>query len=279
MGTIADKLQKLLNSKEAIKTAIEEKGQTVPDTAPLSAYADKIRAIQTGMTQEEADKKYLQVTGGQATGTYTFQKDGPAHRVVINGEYSPDGSVAFPGGSSVLNLYVDENIEGGVYLTAGMPNSGDSPARLGNVQAPVNALDAANKQYVDKIIPSGIVVMWSGTVNNIPTGWALCDGQDGRPDLRGLFVLGAGGAYNPGDTGGAEEVTLTVAQLPAHRFSYSYRANGKSNTVSSNGSSYNLMQQDTEGASITTKYTKYLGNSAPHPNMPPYYVLAYIMKL
>lgn len=273
MGTIADKLQKLLNSKEAIKKAIEEKGQTVPDTVPLSAYADKIRAIQTGMTQEEADKKYLQVTGGQATGTYTFQKDGPANRVVINGEYSPDGSVAFPGGSSVLNLYVDENIEGGVYLTAGMPNSGDSPARLGNVQAPINALDAANKQYVDKIIPSGIVVMWSGTVNNIPTGWALCDGTNGTPDLRGRFVLGTGGTYNPGDTGGAKEVTLTVAQMPAHSHVYSSYDSIQSLYAASTGT----MKQFT--ISSTTKNTKTTGSTSPHPNMPPYYVLAYIMKL
>ncbi len=126
-------------------------------------------------------------------------------------------------------------------------------------------------------IPTGGIIIWSGT--EVPTGWALCDGTNGTPDLRGRFVLGAGGAYNPGDTGGSEEVTLTVAQLPAHKFSYSYKANGTSNVLSSNGGSYNLMKQNTEGSTTTAKYTNSLGNSAPHPNMPPYYVLAYIMKL
>lgn len=126
-------------------------------------------------------------------------------------------------------------------------------------------------------IPTGGIIIWSGA--EVPTGWALCDGTNGTPDLRGRFVLGAGGTYNPGDTGGSEEVTLTVAQMPAHKFSYSYKANGKSNVLSSNGGSYNLMQQNTEGSNTTAKYTNTLGNSAPHPNMPPYYALCYIMKL
>lgn len=49
--------------------------------------------------------------------------------------------------------------------------------------------------------PIGTIIVWSGSVDSIPTGWALCDGQDGRPDLRGKFVLGAGGTYNPGAGG------------------------------------------------------------------------------
>lgn len=137
---------------------------------------------------------------------------------------------------------------------------------------------ADDRPYLVKA-PVGTIVVWSGTVEDIPTGWALCDGTNGTPDLRGRFVLGTGGTYNPGDTGGSEEVTMTVAQLPAHKFSYSYKANGTSNVLSSNGGSYNLMKQNTEGSSTSAKYTNYLGNSAPHPNMPPYYALAYIMKL
>lgn len=49
--------------------------------------------------------------------------------------------------------------------------------------------------------PIGTIVVWSGAADDIPTSWALCDGQDGRPDLRGRFVLGAGGTYNPGAAG------------------------------------------------------------------------------
>lgn len=83
-------------------------------------------------------------------------------------------------------------------------------------------------------IPAGIVAMWSGSAASIPTGWALCDGGGGRPDLRDRFVIGAGGALSPGATGGASSAStssngshshtgsttdatvLTVNQLPAH---------------------------------------------------------------
>lgn len=65
-------------------------------------------------------------------------------------------------------------------------------------------------------IPIGGIIMWSGAINQIPAGWALCNGQNGTPDLRGRFIVGAGGAYAVGNTGGAETVTLTTAQIPAH---------------------------------------------------------------
>lgn len=49
------------------------------------------------------------------------------------------------------------------------------------------------------IVPAGTVVMWSGSILDIKPGWVLCDGQNGTPDLRDIFVLGAGGSKNPGD--------------------------------------------------------------------------------
>jgi hypothetical protein len=53
------------------------------------------------------------------------------------------------------------------------------------------------------VVAAGIIVMWGGLVASIPAGWALCDGQGGRPDLRGLFIKGAAAGQNPGATGGA----------------------------------------------------------------------------
>jgi len=45
-----------------------------------------------------------------------------------------------------------------------------------------------------------MIMIWSGAVIDIPTGWALCDGNNSTPDLRGKIVIGAGGALSPGDT-------------------------------------------------------------------------------
>ena len=61
------------------------------------------------------------------------------------------------------------------------------------------------------LVPGGFIGMWSGSAETIPTGWALCDGTNGTPDLTDRFILGAGKAYQPGATGGAATVTPSVA--------------------------------------------------------------------
>jgi len=63
----------------------------------------------------------------------------------------------------------------------------------------------------------GIIVLWNGTINTIPTGWIVCDGTLGTPDLRDQFVKSVpNSGINPGSTGGEVEHTLTVSQIPNH---------------------------------------------------------------
>ena len=66
------------------------------------------------------------------------------------------------------------------------------------------------------LMPSRGIIMWSGTAADIPTGWALCDGTGGTPDLTDRFILGAGKTYQPGATGGAATATPSVAAGSAH---------------------------------------------------------------
>lgn len=143
-------------------------------------------------------------------------------------------------------------------------------------------------------VPTGVIVIWSGAQEDIPTGWALCDGQDGRPDLRDKFVLGAGTAYSVGEIGGSEEVTLTVRQMPCHDHEL-VLANSSDTVVhfskyqklTSSSINYYDGPPDVEWNPDQGKpnyypnvsYMEDTGWSEPHPNMPPYYVLAYIMKL
>lgn len=69
-------------------------------------------------------------------------------------------------------------------------------------------------------VPTGGIIMWSGAVSAIPTGWVLCDGTNSTPNLVDRFIVGSGtdvgGTHDVGDTGGANSLTLTEAQLPAH---------------------------------------------------------------
>lgn len=88
----------------------------------------------------------------------------------------------------------------------------------------------ADVSEIDKyLVPPGGIIMWSGSVASIPNDWALCDGTNGTPDLRGLFVVGAGGTYAVGDTGGLNDVTLAEANIPAHSHAAS-SANGGAHT-------------------------------------------------
>lgn len=129
-------------------------------------------------------------------------------------------------------------------------------------------------------IPSGIITMWSGTLDTIPNGWALCNGENGTPDLRGRFVLcvttdvddEGNTAHHLGETGGSEEVTLTTAQMPSHN--HDIQA-----TLGVSGYSEVLDIYKSTNKGMRFYSTGNSGSSQPHPNMPPYYVLAYIMKL
>lgn len=52
-------------------------------------------------------------------------------------------------------------------------------------------------------MPVGAIIMWYGSLGSLPTGWQLCDGSNGTPDMRGAFPRGAGGAYILGGSGGS----------------------------------------------------------------------------
>lgn len=129
-------------------------------------------------------------------------------------------------------------------------------------------------------IPKGSIIAWNGDVNNIPTGWALCNGQNGTPDLRGKFILG----YNRdrsdrqmNNIGGAEKVVLTVDQMPPHTHEMAMWSDcscgGGDCSCGFDDINKPVEGKRNHGVSSVT------GKAAEHENMPPYFVLAFIMKL
>ncbi len=140
-------------------------------------------------------------------------------------------------------------------------------------------------------IPRGGIIMWGGWPVDVPFGWAICDGTNGTPDLRDRFVVGSGGKYAVGDTGGAESVTLSAAEMPSHLHGVSLSGGTHSHTslatgAGGSGAFYNAgpggsaNNVSTSLATVSLSgNTGYTGSGAAHENRPPYYALCYIMRL
>ena len=154
------------------------------------------------------------------------------------------------------------------------------------------------------VVPVGGIIIWSGAQNAIPTGWALCDGSSGRPDLRNRFVIGAGSSYSVGSTGGFSDAinishTHTTNSTGSHAHGVSDPGHLHSylrttNFASGGGDASNRRAPFQETATNTAgNYTgisissggshshnvNSSGSSGTGRNLPPYYALCYIIKL
>jgi hypothetical protein len=67
-------------------------------------------------------------------------------------------------------------------------------------------------------LPSGTIVIWSGSIGSIPSGYVICDGANGTPNLKDYFVVGAGNTYSVGQSGGfTSSVTSSIGtNLPLY---------------------------------------------------------------
>ena len=142
-------------------------------------------------------------------------------------------------------------------------------------------------------VPSGLIAIWSGATGSIPSGWLICDGTNGTPDLRNSFVLGAGNSYSVGQTGGSTDAVVvshthtatstSVVTDPGHNHTYNQATttapqSGSSTQVFTANTSQNTSTASTGITVATTTTNQTAGVSGSNANMPPYYALAYIMK-
>lgn len=128
-----------------------------------------------------------------------------------------------------------------------------------------------NKDETDVAsVPQGTILPWYGKLSDIPSGFALCNGKNGTPNLLDRFLVGAGSSYSLGATGGEDKHKLTIAEMPSHTHGIPDNNNYKNDGVgfdSGSSSVRGYIQSTATG-----------GNQA-HENRPPYYALYYIMKL
>lgn len=210
---------------------------------------------------------------------------------------------------------------------------GTAPAAGDTLGELYNMIQTLTSSTPPSPIPVGVICMWSGTV--FPPGWALCNGTNGTPDLRGRFIVGyvpgAGDYSQPGNlselkysgisgtqyvgnTGGSPTHTLEKEHIPTHHHlakgdgatinitssgSHGHTTNGAIKDLDQvsgagsgkdvndwiGGTAYANAESHTHG---NTSFAGIVGNglsdglkTSPTPinHRPPYYTLAYIMKI
>lgn len=201
----------------------------------------------------------------------------------------------FAGGATFTNIVRFSNAVASVSTTTGnlIVAGGVGIAGALNVGGGISGSGA---------IPIGGIIIWYGSVANIPYGWALCNGQTigghTTPDLRDRFVVGAGSgagsSYAVGASGGAATHTLTLAETPTHTHYGRYSFRGTDNQTESWGHSavvgfagnqdnvYTVTSQTEWQNTASSQNSTYplgsVGSGYAHNNLPPYYALCYIMR-
>jgi hypothetical protein len=146
------------------------------------------------------------------------------------------------------------------------------------------------------VFVAGMIIMWSGTIATIPTGWLLCNGSSSTPDLRDKFIIGASA-----DSGGAAKTNVTAsytqtggtkdAIVVSHTHTATVTDAGHTHTTGNDNNNNNGFGHGLGGdgsnpstQNVSTAFTGISvansteGSSGTNQNLPPYYALAFIMK-
>lgn len=155
-------------------------------------------------------------------------------------------------------------------------------------------------------LPVGTILPYVGKLSDIPSGWYLCDGSNGTPDLRDRFLAEAGKSYTLGDTGGLNQVILKGEEEGTHYHTFGFHNNNNDGYFLStanqfvfgntnfdkkvypakwNGSggggywSWDGGSTFAPGQNLVTSAAISVAAKKPHENRPPYYAVYYIMRV
>lgn len=277
-------LQNILGNNEAgsLYIGVEvvgSAGEIVPRqrlfAVPFASVANDVRAIGHDVT----------VSGNITVGN-------SSSGVVI----TPVGIQQKSGTGSFVNLTASGNasVAGQVSAAGGLTVTGGKTEFKNNVEIKSgNTLTVGGSEVVP--VPVGGIIMWTSPTLPDNTHWAVCDGQNGTPDLRSRFIVGVDprdSDYNSsGRTGGDKSVTLSEYQMPKHRHYYAgddqlAGIEGSDDSydryctevVYDTDSPYDASSSRGSGNSHVYK-TSAKGSGGAHENRPPYYSLYFIKRI
>lgn len=191
----ATKLESRATDLEARATGLEKRATSAEKEITNLKNADTV--LQTRATKLEDRATKLENRAKNLENDVSYIKNNPAPRALLadratNADNAANATKATNDGSNrnIVNTYATKN-------------------ELNTV-----------KQAATLAVPIGCILPYAGSLSKIPAGWKLCNGQNGTPDLRDRFIVGAGHSYNSGAKGGEASKKLTVDMLPEHRHTF-----------------------------------------------------------
>jgi hypothetical protein len=225
----------------------------------------------------------LPLSGGKI---YTYQAGSSTPLATYT---TVNGTIA---NSNPITLGTDGRTPSEIWLTYGynykfilQDSVGSTIATYDNLYGILGTIPAASST-----LPTGMILLWSGSIGSIPSGYLLCDGTNSTPDLRDRFIVGAGSSYSVNQTGGSADAIVvshthtatSVVTDPGHLHTYLAKnsnfstAGGPDQHPTMTTTSENTGTATTGITVATTNATA--GTSGTGQNIPPYFALCYIMK-
>jgi microcystin-dependent protein len=203
------------------------------------------------------------------------------------------GNFAIPGNATVTGTTTLSSAltYGGVALSNAVTGTGSmvlsaSPTFTGTPDAPTASPGTNTTQIATTAfalangVPSGAILLWSGSIASIPSGWLICDGTNSTPDLRNRFIVGAGSTYAVAATGGSADAVVVshthTINDPGHNHTYIFDNGVPGSATPQSG--FRGQQNNNTSTAFTGITINTAGVSGTNANLPPYYALAYIMK-
>ena len=294
-------------------TASNSQKITITESDTNTAFPITFSAApgQSGGNTLLSDNQFTYNASSNTVTAGTFSGSG-ASLTSLNASNLQSGTVA---DARIPNLNASK-ITAGTFDVARIPDLSGAKITSGTVAAAridnLNASKITAGTLADarlsnsSLFVTGMIMMYTGST--APSGWAICNGQNGTPDLRNRFIVGAGNSYNVGVTGGFDSVSLSESQIPSHTHSFSGSSShshgindpghthtmnfNQGNIISSGGAfglkdsgTANRINTNTTGISVNSQSVTISGNTGgtgggqAHENRPPYYALMFIMKL